>query len=200
MLQRQLPTVASVLPDICLGTITGVVETPETRYAKSGDVHIAYPGRRRCIARSRLYPARGSPRRAELGEPSDRAVPGEACRARTSDCLRQAGTGMSDRVVGMLTLETRMDDVRAVMDAAGSDRAVLFAVGDAGPLCALFAASFPERTLGLVLVNSTPRFVRGPNFPWLPSRGEAEQRIEENSGELSIRRDGRSFSPSRIRT
>jgi class 3 adenylate cyclase len=72
-----------------------------------------------------------------------------------------------------------MDDIRAVMDAAGSGTAVLFAVGDAGPVAALFAATFPERTLGLVLVNSTPRFVKGPDFPWLPSRGEAEQGIEE---------------------
>jgi class 3 adenylate cyclase len=78
------------------------------------------------------------------------------------------------------TLDARMDDVRAVMDAAESDSAVLLAVGDAGPLAALFAATFPERTLGLVLVNSTPRFVKASDFPWLLSRGEAEQMIDEN--------------------
>jgi class 3 adenylate cyclase len=72
-----------------------------------------------------------------------------------------------------------MDDIRAVMDEAGSRSAVLYAIGDAGPLCALFAATYPERTAGLVLFHPTPRFVRGPDFPYLPSRGEAEQRFEE---------------------
>jgi class 3 adenylate cyclase/pimeloyl-ACP methyl ester carboxylesterase len=180
MLQRQLPTVASVLPDMRLGTITGVVETPETRYAKSGDVHIAY----QVVGdapRDLVYIPHGG-HHVELNwenPPIARFLERLTALARLI-AFDKRGTGMSDRVVGMPTLETRMDDVRAVMDAAGSDRAFLFAVGDAGPLCALFAASFPERTLGLVLVNSTPRFVRGPNFPWLPSRGEAEQRIEEN--------------------
>ena len=89
------------------------------------------------------------------------------------------GTGMSDRVVGVPTLETRMDDIRAVMDAAGSDRAVLGGLGDAGPLCVLFAATYPERTSALVLVNTTPRLTRSPDLPWLPPRGVLEQRANE---------------------
>jgi len=89
------------------------------------------------------------------------------------------GTGMSDRVVGTPTLETRMDDIRAVMDAAGSERALLLGSGDAGPLCALFAATYPERTMALVLFNSAPRFVRSPDLPSLPTQTEQERLLDE---------------------
>jgi class 3 adenylate cyclase len=66
-----------------------------------------------------------------------------------------------------------------VMDTAGSERAVICGLGESGPLCVLFAATYPDRTSALVLINSTPRFVRSPDMPWLPSRGELEQRAEE---------------------
>lgn len=88
-------------------------------------------------------------------------------------------TGMSDRLGGAETLETRMDDIRMVMDAAGFERAVICGLGESGPLCVLFAATYPDRTSALVLVNTTPRFIRAPDMPWLQSRGEIEQRAEE---------------------
>jgi class 3 adenylate cyclase/pimeloyl-ACP methyl ester carboxylesterase len=88
------------------------------------------------------------------------------------------GTGMSDRLGGAETLESRMDDIRMVMDAAGSERAVICGLGESGPLCVLFAATYPDRASGLVLINSTPRFTRAPDMPWLQSRGEMEQRAE----------------------
>lgn len=155
------------------------MEAPETYYAKSGDVHVAY----QIVGdapRDLVYIPNG-PHHVELNWENP---PVARFLRRLSELARliafdKRGTGMSDPVAGLPTLDARMDDVRAVMDAAESTSAVLFAVGDAGPLAALFAATFPERTLGLVLVNSTPRFVRGPDFPWLPSRGEAEQLIEE---------------------
>ena len=93
--------------------------------------------------------------------------------------LNQRGVGMSDPVPGVPTLEMRMDDIHAVMDAVASERAVLFGLGDSGPLCVLFAATYPERTAGLVLMNSSPRFVRNPELPWLPTRGEADLRARE---------------------
>jgi class 3 adenylate cyclase len=89
------------------------------------------------------------------------------------------GTGMSDRLAGTATLEERMDDIRAVMDAAGSDRAVISGLGEGGPLGALFAATYPERTAALVLINSTPRFVRSPALPWLRTRADQERLNEE---------------------
>jgi class 3 adenylate cyclase len=88
------------------------------------------------------------------------------------------GTGMSDRVSGE-TLETRMDDIRAVLDGAESETAVVCALGDGGPLAMLFAATYPERTAGLVLINTTPVFIRSAEFPWLASPAEVERRLDK---------------------
>lgn len=76
------------------------------------------------------------------------------------------GTGLSDRAAGIADLETRMDDIRAVMDAAGSEAAAVCGVSEGGPMALLFAATYPERVRALVSYGSLPRFVRGPNFPW----------------------------------
>jgi class 3 adenylate cyclase len=146
---------------------------PETRYAKSGDVSIAYqvtgrgpPDLVYAPAISHLELAWENATTAAFLERL-----GSMCRLMRFD-LR--GTGMSDRIAGAPTLETRMDDIRAVMDAAGSERAVVFGLGDAGPLGVLFAATYPERTAALVLMNSSPRFVRNPELPWLPTRAESQ--------------------------
>src|SRR5207253_1804602 len=82
------------------------------------------------------------------------------------------GTGLSDRVEvsQMPGLETRMDDVRAVMDAAGSERAALVGVSEGGSMCALFAATYPERTAALVLLGAVARRVRTDDYPWGPTR------------------------------
>jgi class 3 adenylate cyclase len=89
------------------------------------------------------------------------------------------GTGLSDRSLGHGSVAERMDDIRAVMDAAGSERAVICGLGDGGPLCALFAATYPERTTALVLVHAAARMVRSPELPWLPTRAEREREIED---------------------
>ena len=74
------------------------------------------------------------------------------------------GTGMSDRAQGIANLETRMDDVRAVMDAAGSERAALFGVSEGGPMSALFAATYPERIWALIFFASFPREMWAPDY------------------------------------
>ena len=78
------------------------------------------------------------------------------------------GTGLSDPVpvTAMPTLEQRLDDVRAVMEAAGSARAVLMGVSEGGPLCSLFAATYPSRTEALVMVGSYARRLRDTDYPW----------------------------------
>ena len=91
------------------------------------------------------------------------------------------GTGMSDRTSGVPPFDVQMDDVRAVLDAAGSERAVIWAGGDATPMVTLFAASFPERVLGLVLWNPFPTYVRNPEMPWLPSAEEFRSQIDETA-------------------
>jgi class 3 adenylate cyclase len=153
---------------------TGAVEPPETCYARSGDVNIAYQ-----------VVGDGAPDLVYVDVIShielEWEIPSEArfLTRLASICrlikVNQRGTGMSDRVAGTPTLETRMDDIRAVIDAIGSERAVLFGLGDAGPLSVLFAATYPERTSGLILMNSSPRFVRSPNMPWLPTREQTER-------------------------
>ena len=78
------------------------------------------------------------------------------------------GVGLSDRVSDkeLPDLETRMDDLVAVMDAAGSRRAVLFGESDGGPLCALFAATYPDRVLGLIMHGPDVRAAWAPDAPW----------------------------------
>src|SRR5689334_21275245 len=78
------------------------------------------------------------------------------------------GTGLSDRVADadLPTLEQRMDDVRAVMDAAGSEKAALVGVSEGGPMCALFAAAHPERTSALVMIGAYARRAWAEDYPW----------------------------------
>jgi len=90
------------------------------------------------------------------------------------------GMGLSDRVREVPTLETRMDDVRTVMDAAGSPRAVLFATFEAASMTMLYAATYPERVAGLALYCPTAKGVRSPDYPWaLLSEGEETRFIEQ---------------------
>jgi len=86
------------------------------------------------------------------------------------------GTGLSDAVpVSQLpTLEQRLDDVRAVMDAVGSTRAALLGISEGGPLCSLFAATYPEKTEALIIFGSYARRMRDDDYPWGPTRPERD--------------------------
>lgn len=85
------------------------------------------------------------------------------------------GCGMSDRTHPLPTLEQRMDDVRAVMDAAGSEKAALMGISEGGVMSALFAATYPQRTAGLIIDGSYPSALRRPGYPW----GMTEEKLEE---------------------
>jgi DNA-binding SARP family transcriptional activator/pimeloyl-ACP methyl ester carboxylesterase len=89
------------------------------------------------------------------------------------------GTGLSDRVSPerLPDLETRMDDVRAVLDAVGSERAILFGISEGGPMSALFAATHPQRTLSLILVGAFPREMEAPDYPYGVSKEELSRRL-----------------------
>ena len=82
------------------------------------------------------------------------------------------GCGLSDHAAGIASMEERMDDMRAVMDAAGSARAVVYGVSESAPLGCLFAATYPERTVALVLCNAYAADVRAPDYPWPPTAEE----------------------------
>jgi class 3 adenylate cyclase len=151
---------------------------PETRYAKSGDVSIAYqvmgegehdivwvPGGISNVELAWEWPqwAYLYERIAELG----RLI-----------IFDKRGTGLSDRATGIAQLETRMDDVRAVMDAAGSQRAALLGVSEGVPMTLLFAATYPERVTAAVLYGSSaPRATWAPDYPTAMPRQEWLERI-----------------------
>jgi len=79
------------------------------------------------------------------------------------------GTGLSDKVLELPTLEQRMDDVRAVMDAVNSKKAALLGVSEGGPMSALFAATYPERTEALIMYGSYAKRIWDPDYPWAPT-------------------------------
>ncbi len=91
--------------------------------------------------------------------------------------LDRRGSGLSDRpfTADALSLEVGMDDIRAVMDAAGTERAVLFGFEDGGALCTLFAASYPERVLALVLFGVWAKYGASADYPW----GWTEDRVDD---------------------
>src|SRR5689334_11942697 len=88
------------------------------------------------------------------------------------------GTGMSDRVSGAPTLEARMDDVRAVMDAVGSRRAAFYGLSEGAAMSLLFAATYPERTAALVIRSAFPRRMWAPDYPWGRTEEEYEREVE----------------------
>lgn len=89
------------------------------------------------------------------------------------------GTGLSDRAADMPSLEVRIDDVRAVMDAAGSERAALFGTSEGGPMCAMFSATHPQRASALVMHGSYPRRTRALDYPWGPTDQEHHAWVDQ---------------------
>lgn len=86
--------------------------------------------------------------------------------------IDKRGTGLSDRVAELPSLEQRMDDVRAVMEATGSHRAALLGVSEGGPMCSLFAATYPDKTAALIMIGSYARRLRDDGYPWGPTPRE----------------------------
>jgi class 3 adenylate cyclase len=166
----------------------GRVEGSDTRYAQSGDVHIAYrvfgEGPFDLVFASGLdFPS------VEFHDQSMGSGFDELTRRMRVIRFDKRGTGASDRVSGVPSLEERMDDVRAVMDAVGSERAALLGHVDGAALAMLFAATYPERVFALVLFQGKPRFVRAPDFPWAPTREQYEVDTQEWLAELQSSAD-----------
>jgi class 3 adenylate cyclase len=141
------------------------LEMPEIRYARSGNVSIAYQ-----VVGDGPSDLVFVPWMMNLAWAWEQPLFSAFCQRLASFSrlilLDKRGTGLSDRPQELPTLETRMDDIRAVMDAAGSKEASLVGAGAAGgQLCALFAATHPERTCSLVLHDTLPRVVEAPEYP-----------------------------------
>ncbi len=156
----------------------------ETRYAKSGDVHIAYQVTGSGPIDLVLVPGFVSHLEADWDSPAKSRLLqrlGSFCRLIRFD---KRGTGLSDRVK-IPTLEERMDDVRAVMDAAGSQKAALFGYSEGGPMSILFSATYPARTTALIIYGSYARRLRAADHPYgkTPEEWEAfVQRLEREWG------------------
>jgi class 3 adenylate cyclase/pimeloyl-ACP methyl ester carboxylesterase len=150
---------------------------PETRYAQSGDVSIAYQVVGEGPFDLVLVP--GAATNVELAW-TNAAIAASYERLASFSRLiifDKRGTGLSDRVQGIAALETRMDDVRAVMDAVGSERAAVVGVSEGGPMTALFAATYPARVFACVIYGGFVRGTWSPEFPYEPTVAEREQRM-----------------------
>jgi class 3 adenylate cyclase len=152
---------------------------PETRYAKSGDLHIAYRVEGDGPFDVVEIPPHLWSMEFDAFQPEGR----DRVRKLTSFArvisLDKRGTGLSDRVAGAPSLEERMDDVRAVMDAVGSSCAALVGTADGGSMSLLFAATYPERVFALALLRAKPRFVWAPDFPWAPRAEDYDRETDE---------------------
>jgi class 3 adenylate cyclase len=159
------------------------MKPPITRYARSDDVCIAYqvtgdgpvdvvwaPG-----TMSHLDMDWENPRRAMFFEKFS-----QFCRLIRFD---KRGTGLSDRPTKMATLEERTDDIRAVMDAVGVERAHLFGGSEGGSMASMFAAMHPERTLSLIIWGAQAKWINTPDHPW-------GQTLEEHNEMLDMIDDG----------
>jgi pimeloyl-ACP methyl ester carboxylesterase len=142
---------------------------PETRYAKSGEVNIAYQVLGKGPPDLVLVPGWVSNIDVFWEEPAFNRFLTRLASFSRLILFDKRGTGLSDRVADMPSLEVRMDDVRAVMDAVGSERAALFGYSEGGPMCALFAATYPTRTMALIMAGSYARKTAAPDHPWGPN-------------------------------
>jgi pimeloyl-ACP methyl ester carboxylesterase len=158
---------------------------PRTRYAWSGDVSIAF----QTVGDGPpdVLFAPGFPSHLEHAWEQPRLAHFYARLAAISRLILfdKRGLGLSDRVADsdLPGIEQRMDDIRAVLDEVGSERATVVGMSDGGPIAAVFAATYPDRTAGLVIVNGYARRLRSDDYPWGPTaedwRGIEETFVED---------------------
>lgn len=194
---RFIAETTAAAPEIAAPASSRLVASPVTglspvRYARSGAVNIAYQvlgdGPRDII----FVMGWVSHLECFWNEPSFARFLTRLAENGRLILFDKRGTGLSDPVpVSELpSLEQRLDDVRAVMEAVGSERAVLVGVSEGGPMCSLFAATYPQRTEALVMIGSYARRMRDAEYPWGATREERDEfcqsLIEEWGGPVGI--------------
>jgi pimeloyl-ACP methyl ester carboxylesterase len=169
---------------------------PDTKYAKSGDVHVAYQVSGDGPFDLVFVPGFVSHVEYQWEEP-------QAARfferlGSFSRLIRfdKRGTGLSDRAAGVPTLEERMDDIRAVMDAAGSERAAIVGFSEGGQLSMMFAATYPERATALVLYGSGVTARRDDDYPWASTPEHREAMMAEMEREWGTAWGVETYAPS----
>lgn len=141
------------------------MESPETQFARAGDVSIAY----QVVGDGDIDLVLVPQWLSNIEQYWDHSASAHFLR-RLGAFSRlimfdKRGTGLSDPAPATQTLEERMDDVLAVLDAVGSERAVLFGASEGGPMATLFAATYPERCISLILYGTPPRWLRADDYP-----------------------------------
>jgi pimeloyl-ACP methyl ester carboxylesterase len=177
-----------------------MMQQAKTKYTRSGDIHIAY----QTVGEGPLdlVYVQGWVSHVELAweEPTLARFLRRLASFSRLIAFDKRGTGLSDRVTNdqLPTLEERMDDLRAVMDAVGSERAALCGVSEGGNLCALFAATYPERTTALVMYGAFAKRIWSPDYPWAPTPEERELAYEMVESEWGSMMDLSHYVPSMI--
>jgi pimeloyl-ACP methyl ester carboxylesterase len=177
---RFIAAVSIMAPAVPAAPVDAVEFTPpQTHYAQSGDVSIAY----QVVGDGPidLVFVMGWVSHLDYfwAEPSFARFLRRLASFSRLILFDKRGTGLSDRVGALPTLEQRMDDVRAVLDAVGSRQAALLGVSEGGPLCALYATTYPERTRALVMVGTYAKRRWAPDYPWAPTDEQGERFLEE---------------------
>ena len=173
------PPAASAPPTAPTAPAAPAVSHGPIQYARSGDVNIAYQV---CgTGPVDLVFVMGWVSHLEYfwKEPSFARFLGRLASFSRLILFDKRGTGLSDRVGDLPTLEQRVDDVRAVLDAVGSRRAVLLGISEGGPMCSLFAATHPGQTEALIMFGTYARRLRAPDYPWAPTREQREAFFRE---------------------
>jgi pimeloyl-ACP methyl ester carboxylesterase len=173
------------------------MQPPRTQYAKSGDVHIAYQVFGDGPLTLVYAPGWISHVEVMWEDPScAQFITRLAAFARVV-MFDKRGTGASDRDGGYPTLDDRMDDIRAVMDAVGVERAALFGVSEGGNMSTMFAATYPDRVSHLVLFGCFARRSPAPDYPWAPPADERQAWIESLETHWDQTPDLSDIAPSR---
>lgn len=172
----------------------------KTQYTRSGDVHIAYQVRGQGPLDIVYVPGWVSHVELAWEEPTLASFLGRLASFARLITFDKRGTGLSDRVPEdqLPTIEERMDDLRAVMDAVGSKRAALFGFSEGGGLCALFAATYPKRTSALILFGAFAKRIWSPDYPWAPTPEEREREYEQVEREWGNLMDLSHYIPSKM--
>jgi class 3 adenylate cyclase len=172
----------------------------KTEYARSGDLHIAYQVVGDGPIDLVYVPGWVSHIEQAWEEPSLARFLNRLAAFSRLIVFDKRGTGLSDRVPNaeLPPLEERMDDLRAVMDAAGSERAAVFGFSEGGNLSALFAASHPERTKALLLFGTFAKRLRSPDYPWAPTPEERDLFCEEVERDWARGIDLARYVPSKL--
>jgi pimeloyl-ACP methyl ester carboxylesterase len=171
-----------------------------TRYARSGSVSIAYQVVGDGPSDLVLVPGFVSHVEVAWEQPRLARFLGRLAAFSRLIMFDKRGTGMSDPVADPPTVDERMDDIRAVMDAAGSQRATVFGVSEGGTLSLLFAHAHPRRAAALIMYGSWARRLPGPDYPYGRTAEQMEATLAGMSSAWDTANGGTAATPARTTT